>query len=392
MRGVAAHGHVVLERALDEVAGGQVVAAFGAQQVAVDRTVGDHEAHAQAGDEHLGEGAHVDDPAVGVEGLERGLGVSLVADVADVIVFQDRHVETAGQADQPPASLSVQAGARGVVEVGDGVDQARAVAGQDFLQLVHVHAVLVQPHRMDSQPPGPEHVQGPGIGRPLHDHARPGRRDQPGDQGQGLLGPGGDQDVVGPGLDALAGQHLGQGGAQGPEPGYLPVLHGRGPVPAHDPSQELAELVHGKKARVAGPAVQGDPVRPAADLRQIGVHGLVTAVMQPPLPGGPSSGAGRTAGLARGMRKHVETAALSGSDQALGQEFGVGALHRAPAHAQIRGQGADRGKPDAGPQVVGQDAVTKMGADLRVNGLGGITVKGQAHGGSPGKIGPVDLI
>ena len=97
------------------------------------------------GARRLGEAPEVDDPALGVEALERRQGLALEAEVPVRRVLHDQEVEPVRQLHEPPPTIEGERHARRVLEVRHRVQEPcpwRPL--QHALQVVDVHAA---PHR-----------------------------------------------------------------------------------------------------------------------------------------------------------------------------------------------------------------------------------------------------
>jgi len=105
--------------------------------------VGHDIAHAQAGHQNFREGADVNHAPVGVHGLQGGLGVAFVTQITHKLILQNGDIVLPGQGDQLAAADAAQARAGGVVKGGDGVDETRAIALEDFFQQINAHTIGV---------------------------------------------------------------------------------------------------------------------------------------------------------------------------------------------------------------------------------------------------------
>ena len=162
------HSDIGLQGPLDQVGGCQVRDPLAADQPLIDGALRHHKAHSQAGHEHFGKCAGIDDSPAGIECLECRLGASLVAKIAHKVILQDGYVVPICQPDQPAPPLADHAGAGGVVKVGDGIDELGVVLLQQWLQCLDLHAVLVGWDGHDGEAEGTEQIQASTVGRVLY--------------------------------------------------------------------------------------------------------------------------------------------------------------------------------------------------------------------------------
>jgi len=158
---------------------------------------GDDIGEAQTGGDDFGEAAAVDDPAVFVEGFERGQGVAAIAQVAVRVVFKYCDVVAAGQVVNGLAFGQGCGDAGWVLEVGDDVDEAGArIVLESLFQGGNVHTVVEEFDADQIDAVGAEGVEGADEGGGFADDGVAFVAKAAGGEIQGLLGAGDDQALV----------------------------------------------------------------------------------------------------------------------------------------------------------------------------------------------------
>lgn len=160
-------GHVGFQRSLMKTGRGQIIDPLVADQTVKERPFIDQKAHAQAGHQHFGKGADVDDPSPGVDGLERRQGATLVAQVTDKLILQYRDIVTISQLYQLPATLDTHTGAGRIVKGGNGIEQPGVMLLEQLLHLLYLQATLVGRRAHNPETKSTEQIQRDRIGRTL---------------------------------------------------------------------------------------------------------------------------------------------------------------------------------------------------------------------------------
>ncbi len=221
--------------------GVQVGRLLGLQQLGVEGARGHQEAQAQAGGQHLGERAQVD-AAFRVAGGERQRRGLVEPEVAVGVVLHQRQAQLGGFGRQRCAARLGHRAARGVLEVGQQIHEARAVRARAHLggQVVHQRAFVVARHAVHVGLHGREGLQGAEVGRGFHQHAASRVDEHLGHQVQALLRAGGDQDLVG---RHVPGQEIRHGLAQRQVALARGVLQRGGSVVAQHRRAGLREVI-----------------------------------------------------------------------------------------------------------------------------------------------------
>ncbi len=207
-----------------EVAGGGGLVDGGAVQIG--GLLGDHagpqqgrrgaqpaEPHARGHD--LGEAAE-QGRAVGggVEGGDPRLVGAAEPQFAVGVVLDDPQAVPAGGLGDGPAACGRERAAGRVLEGGNQVEQLGALAGDEAGQRGGVDAVVVGGDRDDPGAGEAEALQGRQVGGVLDQDGVSGLQHGRGDEGQRLLGTGGDQQVLRAGRQSPGGEPGGRGGPQ----------------------------------------------------------------------------------------------------------------------------------------------------------------------------------
>ena len=108
-----------------------------------------HRAHAHAGRNQLGEAGQIHDPALLIEALDRGNGLSGIAKVAIRVVLRDDHAVLRRQLRDALSALDCQRQARRILEGGNHVDQLGMMRPDGVLQSFRDHPLLVGRHGHD---------------------------------------------------------------------------------------------------------------------------------------------------------------------------------------------------------------------------------------------------
>jgi len=188
-----------------------------------------------------------DDAALRRQAVERGQRLALKSQLAVGVVLQNGEVELLGQFQEPPPTLQREIDARGVVEVGDSVEELGRRAGaaqraQLFFQRVDAHALFVEGHHLDAclqlaQRPQPAHER-----RRLDDGHVAGVDERHRHHGQAVVGAIDDEHFVGGDIDAFpALEFIGERLAQPDEPGRVAIHERHRPLVAE---QHLGDDLH----------------------------------------------------------------------------------------------------------------------------------------------------
>ena len=106
------------------------------------------------------------------------------------------------------AAVEIPGAAGGVLEIGDDIDHLNALSRrEDLLQLIHNHAAVVGGHFDKARLAGLERVDRTEVGRALQQDNVARVQEDAGGEVQTLLRTGGDQNVVGVGMDVVLGEH-----------------------------------------------------------------------------------------------------------------------------------------------------------------------------------------
>jgi hypothetical protein len=247
---------------------------LGLQQLGVERGGRDEVAQAQAGREDFGKRAQVQ-AALRVVGAERGRRRRVAEpQVAVGVVFQQRQAGARGRFGHGAAARVAHAAAGGVLEVGQQIGKARALATLAGVrgQRIGQHAFVVAGHGVHARLHGREGLQRAQVGGRFHQHAAAAVDEYLGRQIQPLLRAGGDEHLRGVGADAELAHVLrhpltqrGQSFAGGVLQGGLAVLR----------EHALGGLAHGLDGKGFGrrqSASQADDAGPLGDLEDLADH------------------------------------------------------------------------------------------------------------------------
>jgi len=188
----------VLDHHLVQGAAAQVGPLLGQVDLLQDGARSDHPAGAQAGSEYLGDRAQVDDLVV--ERAQRDHMTSVVAQTAVGVVLDDRQRILVRELQQATAAGRAHRDAARILEIGDGVEELGLPAtksAQLLLEEVGANALIVHVDGADIGLVGAERLQGTQVGGPLHDDHIAGIDEYLAEQVERLLGPGGDDHVLG---------------------------------------------------------------------------------------------------------------------------------------------------------------------------------------------------
>ena len=179
----------------------------------LDQRAGDDdEAQPERCRQVLGEGADVEHPpgpVQPVERLQRAVGVAVLG---VVVVLDDGHVVLLGEGEEGPTPGQAHGRPGRRLVRRRRVEEAHV--GRD---LVDEDALVVDGHRGDLHAHGPPEVPDRGVARLLDRDVVAGSEQDPGHEVDGLLGAGGDDQVLGRCLDApRAADPVGQGAAAVP--------------------------------------------------------------------------------------------------------------------------------------------------------------------------------
>ena len=236
-----------------------------------DLLVGAGPADAVAGGHDFGEGAHVDDEALGIHALEGGLILALEAQLTIGVILNGGDAVLVDDLHEFLPPLQGPGAAAGVLEIGDDVDELHVLGGgQDLVQLLHDHAVLVGGDLHKLGLIGVEGVDGAQVGGAFHNNDVAGVDEQLCHIVQALLAAGGENDVVGGGVDGVLGFHAfhdlfpqGQvalGGA---------ILQGGAALLIHNRVGSGLDVLHGEQLRRRQAAGKGDDLRPGGELQKL---------------------------------------------------------------------------------------------------------------------------
>ena len=236
-----------------------------------DLLVGDDPAHAEARGEDLGEGAEVDDQALGVHALERGQILALEAQVAVGVVLDGGHAVLVDDLHELLAALQRPGAAGGVLEVGDDIDELDVRRGrEDLVQLFHDHAVLIGGDGDEVGLILLEGVDRAEIARALEHDVVARVEEELAQEVQALLAAGGDEDVAGIGVDVvLGGDALANLLAQAQVAVGGAVLHGDAALLRHHGVQSGLHVLDREELGRGQTAGEGDDVGLGGDLKQL---------------------------------------------------------------------------------------------------------------------------
>ena len=215
MLAVVVAAQVLGDEALREVAAAQVGGLLAQVHLAQHGGRGHGPAHAHARREDLAEGGQVHHPAgATVEFEQRGKRVALEADHPVRVVLDDEQAVGVGELDEALPAGQRHGDARGILEVGDGVEQLgrAALVGQarvGLFQQVNAHAVVVEGHVGHVCAVGGEARHRARVGGALGQHGVAGVHEGPDAQVNGLLAARGDEDVVNACVRTLVGHEDG---------------------------------------------------------------------------------------------------------------------------------------------------------------------------------------
>ena len=185
----------------------QVSRLLGLQQLRHDGLGRHHEAEAKTGCQHLRKRSQVD-AALGVARGQRRWRRVVKPQITIRVVFHQGQTDGGRTLHQGRAARLAHAAARGVLEVGQHIEETGAFWGQrrcvsfgrggSFpFQVVYIDALGIAGHAHNLRLHGREGLQGPQVGGGLHQHAAAFIDQYLGHQVQALLAAGGDQHLVG---------------------------------------------------------------------------------------------------------------------------------------------------------------------------------------------------
>ena len=267
--------------ALVEAGRVQIGRLLGLQQLGIQRGRRDEVAQAQAGRQDFAERAQIHH-ALGParqQGRRRRL---LEPQLAIGVVLDDGQAELAADGDHLLAARFVHGAAGGVLEVGQQVDEARALAFLKRLaQCLRRHAAIVAGHVLGHRLHGREGLQRAQVGGRLDQQAAALVEQHLGDQVQPLLAAGGDEHLLGRHGGAVLAHFIGHPLAQLGQAFARRVLQrrlGDGAVLAQHGGAGIAHGVDGKglgRRQAAGEVEDAGALGHLQDFADGGgVHGL----------------------------------------------------------------------------------------------------------------------
>ena len=228
-------------------------------------------AQAVAGGQDLGEGAQVDDQTLGVQALQSGHILTLEAQLAVGVILHHGDLILVHDVHELVAALQIPGAAGGILEIGNDVDHLHLFGGgQDLLQLFHDHAAVIGGDLDELRLAGLESVHGAQVGGALQQHHVAGVQEHTGGEIQALLRTGGDQDMVGVGVNIVLGQHtLGNLLTQARETLGSGVLQGGAAILLEDGDGGFHHLLHGEQLGGGHTAGKGNNVGLCGELQQL---------------------------------------------------------------------------------------------------------------------------
>ena len=230
---------------------------------------------AQSGGEDLGEGAEVDDEvrgscaarAGGVQRVKRWQRLALVAQEPVGIVLQHQQLALARDLHQAASARQGHRHPAGVVEVGDGVDELRALAlrleaVEQRLQLVDRHAFAIHLDLHHLRLVGAEGGYRTGVGGCLSDDHVAGVDERLAHQVDHLLTAGGHDQILGIHSGALGGHHLDDALHRRRHAFGGPILQGARRGLGGDVGHQLRVYLGGERRGVGQTPGQRDHLRP----------------------------------------------------------------------------------------------------------------------------------
>ncbi len=340
----------------------------------------DEETQAQGGEERLAEAPHVDDAAVDVEAVQAGDGVGAEAELAVVVVLDHPGARRARPAQQGEAPR--QAHRHAERKLVGRRHQGQAGARRGALAGLDVEAVRVDRHADDA---------GAGAGQRAARHREAGLlhprlvarvEQQVADQVQPPLGAGDDEHLAGVALGSPRPHLVGDGLAQRPQAGHVPIVEVR---PGHRPQAAAGELrPQPEREEIQGGRPDAEGARrtlEAQDDRRQRRQGRAARRQRrmPRLRRG--AGGGHLAEIVRQLARHEGAgAALRGQvtlgHQLVDREQGGGA-----GDAEVQGQRPRRRQPR--PRLDGglQDGPADAGIDLPLQPHAGRGLDGDQEAG-----------
>jgi len=224
----------------------QIRALFGLHKLLAD-VCGRHDPpDSQAGTEGFGERAQVDRPLWG-QSCDGCQVFSLVSQCAIGIILDDQEIVVACNLHKAPTTGFGESRARRIVEVGQDVDEPHRDAADDFLKHLDLHSVVVQGHGHKVGLVRTPRLDGTQVRWPAGEHRCAGVDEHLPNQVQGLLGSGGDQDVVWSMVNSVIRHGFGQELAQRRMSLGCAVLQGRLCLVPEKIAARLLDLAYGKK-------------------------------------------------------------------------------------------------------------------------------------------------
>ncbi len=184
--------------------------------------------------------------------------MTLITQIPDKIIFDDRNIVAVRKHKQLPAARAGQAGAGRVVEIGDGVNESGMVLLEQLLQSVHLHTLVIHGNTNHLEAKSAEQIQGACIGRAFHEDHISRVQQKLGDQGQGLLGAGRDENIVRVRVQSLACEDMGNALPQRTVSVPFAVIQGIAPVAAHDSLDRFANIVRREQIGIPDAARKAD--------------------------------------------------------------------------------------------------------------------------------------
>ncbi len=191
---------------LRQLRGVQIGGLLGLLQLAHQRHRRHHVAEADAGRQHLGERAHVDD-AAGIHGQHLRQRFAAIAERAIRVVFNQRQPESRADFDQGGAAFDRQAAAGRVLEIRQCIQHAGALP--DRAHGFRQQAVIVGRYRYEFGAIYRERLQRTEITRGLDQHLAAFVDQDLAEQIEALLRTGGHQDLIRHDLGTVSRQRIG---------------------------------------------------------------------------------------------------------------------------------------------------------------------------------------
>ena len=161
-----------------------------------------------AGSQNLGEGAQINDQALGVQALQSGHVFTFETQLAIGVILNDGNFVLVDNLHELMTAIQIPGTAGGVLEIGDDIDHLDLLGGgQNLLQLFHNHAAIIGGNFNELGLASLESVHGAQIGGAFQQHHIAGVQEHAGGEIQTLLAAGGDQNMIRVRVDVILGQH-----------------------------------------------------------------------------------------------------------------------------------------------------------------------------------------